>query len=572
MLAALAANVATEEKAAEAQFISRPRPRPLSASMAAVTAADALYPFLKQSEEPLNAAGVPPNYMMRNKLASPLASPDTSTHSGSNFGYLSAHDMSSSQQVDEPPTTGATFNSPSHQPWPVLLTTRECAARAASSELDTAAAQWPPAAFPRLLAGSDRRGEQRRPGAAGGSTTTAPLPSRQADRRPRTPSTGRAQPAARQRSGAIDRGNPCSRCRRLGTVCKAPPTVPRGRPSHQSKLLLLRAAQSSQVGSLTGMEAFSDQCEEAEEEEDDFEEDVAGEAVDVSEPSHQQMAAAEVVDEAAVTATLLSQAKAHAEMEAKATVAAAQAAEKPTRRPSLLEKLSSKFTAKAKLANTPTPSYTTSSSSSPANITTITTAPPQPQTSSPVQGMEVEPRAQTAVEAATALLTAAIGLGPPQPPQHHNNNNHNRRRLRSRRCMRCCHRIRRPSPSRRPFLWHHTYWSGHHIFRGTRRRMLRRRLRLTRLLLLLLRRRFRHTWRRWRQRRWRCSSRRRSSRRRRRNNNSRHHNRRYYKRSRRSRAALILCLIHNKHRWHLHNKHRIMERSESSGSHKTWRR
>ena len=140
VLAALAANVATEEKAAEAQF-TQSSAAPLSASMAAVTAADALYPFLKQSEEPLNAAGVPPNYMMRNKLASPLASPDTSTHSGSNFGYLSAHDMSSSQQVDEPPTTGATFNSPSHQPWPVLLTTRECAARAASSELDTAAAQ-----------------------------------------------------------------------------------------------------------------------------------------------------------------------------------------------------------------------------------------------------------------------------------------------------------------------------------------------------------------------------------------------------------------------------------------------
>ena len=60
VLAALAANVATEEKAAEAQFISQSAAAPLSASMAAVTAADALYPFLKQSEEPLNAAGVPP--------------------------------------------------------------------------------------------------------------------------------------------------------------------------------------------------------------------------------------------------------------------------------------------------------------------------------------------------------------------------------------------------------------------------------------------------------------------------------------------------------------------------------
>ena len=41
VLAALAANVATEEKAAEAQFISQSAAAPLSASMAAVTAADA---------------------------------------------------------------------------------------------------------------------------------------------------------------------------------------------------------------------------------------------------------------------------------------------------------------------------------------------------------------------------------------------------------------------------------------------------------------------------------------------------------------------------------------------------
>ena len=44
-----------------------------------------------------------------------------------------------------------------------------------------------------------------------------------------------------------DRNMPCSRCVRLGTECKPPPTVPRGRPSHHSRLLQLRAHAEAQA-------------------------------------------------------------------------------------------------------------------------------------------------------------------------------------------------------------------------------------------------------------------------------------------------------------------------------------
>ena len=54
--------------------------------------------------------------------------------------------------------------------------------------------------------------------------------------------------ACREAKVRCNRENPCSRCRRLGLVCKPPPTVPRGRPSHHSRLLQLKAHAEAQTG------------------------------------------------------------------------------------------------------------------------------------------------------------------------------------------------------------------------------------------------------------------------------------------------------------------------------------
>ena len=55
-------------------------------------------------------------------------------------------------------------------------------------------------------------------------------------------SSGQNRPCSACRIAKVrcDREVPCSRCRRLGFLCKPPPIVPRGRPSHHSRLLLLR--------------------------------------------------------------------------------------------------------------------------------------------------------------------------------------------------------------------------------------------------------------------------------------------------------------------------------------------
>ena len=51
--------------------------------------------------------------------------------------------------------------------------------------------------------------------------------------------------ACRSAKVKCNREMPCSRCRRLGFICKPPPTVPRGRPSHHSRLLQLRAHENA---------------------------------------------------------------------------------------------------------------------------------------------------------------------------------------------------------------------------------------------------------------------------------------------------------------------------------------
>ena len=55
--------------------------------------------------------------------------------------------------------------------------------------------------------------------------------------------------ACRTAKVRCNREMPCSRCRRLGFTCAPPPTVPRGRPSHYSKLLQLRDAPGGAAAS-----------------------------------------------------------------------------------------------------------------------------------------------------------------------------------------------------------------------------------------------------------------------------------------------------------------------------------
>ena len=156
--------------------------------------------------------------------ASPLASPDNSTHSGSSFA--------APVRMGQPPQSAAAMLS-ALQGRSHFEDEMEPVEEGELEDLDEDDADGGESA------------SCAEAGAGGGSAQGGGCEER--------PMLHRPCAMCRAAKVRCNREDPCSRCRRLGLECRPPPTVPRGRPSHHSRLLQLRghAATTNEYAAAT---------------------------------------------------------------------------------------------------------------------------------------------------------------------------------------------------------------------------------------------------------------------------------------------------------------------------------
>ena len=126
------------------------------------------------------------------------------------------------------------------------LATDQSSAPNAAAGSSFSAGTAAPTPFELLFDAMERHSAPQEADTAASSTSTdAPDPNDVSDAVEGESGLHRPCSACRSAKVKCNREMPCSRCRRLGFICKPPPTVPRGRPSHHSRLLQLRAHENA---------------------------------------------------------------------------------------------------------------------------------------------------------------------------------------------------------------------------------------------------------------------------------------------------------------------------------------